>query len=73
MLYISAYFFVLICFVCIIGHLVELEYIEQFEKLPVLLAVLELDVVLLQTVQGQLGLIVDIHLHGILKQDFARC
>jgi hypothetical protein len=47
------------------SHLVELENVEQFEELPVLLAVLELDVVLLQAVQGQLRLVVNVHLHRL--------
>jgi hypothetical protein len=46
-------------------HLVKLEDVEQFEELPVLLAVLELDVVLLQAVQGQLRLVVNVHLHRL--------
>ena len=45
--------------------LVELEGIEQLEELPVLLRVLQLHVVLLQTVQGQLGLVVDVDFHGL--------
>jgi hypothetical protein len=46
-------------------YLVELENVEEFEELPVLLAVLELDVVLLQAVQGQLRLVVNVHLHRL--------
>ena len=48
--------------------LVELERIQQLEELAVLLRVLQLDVVLLQPVQCQLGLVVDVDLHGILHE-----
>jgi hypothetical protein len=48
-------------------NLVELEDIKEFEELPVLLGVLKLHIVLLETVKGELGLIVDVDLHG-LKQ-----
>merc|ERR1719237_716083 len=50
------------------NHLVELEGVEELEELPVLLRVLELDVVLLQPVQRQLGLVVHVHLHRILHE-----
>ena len=52
--------------------LVELERIQQLEELAVLLRVLQLDVVLLQPVQCQLGLVVDVDLHGILHELLAR-
>lgn len=46
-------------------YLIELEHVEQFEQFLVLLVLLQIDVVLLQSVQRQLGLIVDVHLHGL--------
>lgn len=46
-------------------HLVELERVKQLVQLPVLLLLLELDVVLLQTVQRQLGLVVDVDLQRL--------
>ena len=48
-------------------YLIELEHIQQLEELPVLLGVLELNVVLSQTVQGQLGLVVDVDFHGLKR------
>ena len=51
------------------NYLVELEDVEELEELPVLLSVLQLDVVLLQAVEGQLGLVVDVDFHGLKKRD----
>ena len=48
-----------------ITHLVELQNVEQLEEFAVLLVVLQLDVVLLEAVKGQLGLIVDVDLHRL--------
>lgn len=53
-------------------NLVELEGIEQVNQLAVLLVLLEVDVELLETVEGQLLTSVDINLQGLflsLKQD----
>jgi hypothetical protein len=44
------------------AYLVELEVVEQVVELPVLLLLVELEEVLLQTVQGELGLVVDVDL-----------
>ena len=41
-------------------HLVELELVEEVVEFSVLLLLLELEEVLLKTVQGQLGLVVDV-------------
>jgi hypothetical protein len=46
-------------------HLVELEVVQQIIQLSVLGILLELDVVLLQTVQGELGLVVDKDFQGL--------
>jgi len=46
-------------------HLVELEAVQQIVELSVLLALGELDKVLLKTVEGQLGLVVDVNLEGL--------
>jgi len=46
-------------------HLVELEAVQQIVELSVLLALGELDKVLLKTVQSQLGLIIDVDLEGL--------
>ena len=51
------------------SHLVELQHIKKLEQLPVLLRVLQLDIVLPQPVQGELGLIVDVHLHRLQTRD----
>lgn len=40
-------------------HLVELEVVQEVIQLSVLAVLLKLDVVLLQTVQGKLGLVVN--------------
>ena len=48
-------------------NLVELQGIEEVVQLPVLLFLLELDVVLLESVKGELGLVVDVNLER-LKQ-----
>ena len=45
--------------------LVELEVVEQIIELAVLLALAELDVVLLKTVEGELGLIIDVNLERV--------
>merc|ERR1712203_775251 len=49
-------------------HLVELQHIKKLKQLPVLLRVLQLDVVLPQPVQGELCLVVDVHLHRVLHE-----
>ena len=46
-------------------YLVELEVVEQVVELPVLLLLLELEVVLLKTVESQLGLVIDIDLEWL--------
>lgn len=46
-------------------YLVELQSVHEIKELPVLLLVLEFDVVLLETVECQLGLVVHIHLHRL--------
>lgn len=45
--------------------LVELERVQQVHQLSVLLLLLELDVVLLQPVEGELGAIVDVDLERL--------
>ena len=52
-------------------HLVEVEGIQQVVELLVLLLLLEHDVVLDETVEGQLGLVVDVNLHGVPHELFA--
>jgi len=49
-------------------NLVELQSIQQVVQLAVLLRLRELDVVLLQTVQRELALIVDVDLDGLWNQ-----
>ena len=48
--------------------LVELKLVQQFIEFAVLFCLAELDVVLLQTVQGELGLAVDVDLQRILHE-----
>lgn len=48
--------------------LVELQGVQQVSQLLVLLGLLQFEVVLLQTVQGQLGLIVDVNLQWGLHE-----
>lgn len=45
--------------------LVELEVVEEVVELAVLLAFLELEVVLLETMEGELGLVVDVDFQGL--------
>ena len=45
--------------------LVEFERVQQVVQLAVLFALLQLDVVLLETVQRKLGLIVDVDFQGL--------
>lgn len=47
------------------ADLVELELIEQVVQLSVLSVLGQLDVVLLETVQGELGLVIDVNLKGL--------
>jgi hypothetical protein len=47
------------------ANLVELEVVQQVVQLPVLLTFRQLDEVLLQTVQGQLSLVVNVNLEGL--------
>ena len=48
--------------------LVELKLVEKLVKLAVLLTLLERNVVLLKTVEGQLGVFVDVVLGGVLHE-----
>ena len=48
--------------------LIELELIEEFVELAVLLALIQLDVVLLETVQRQLGVLVDVMFRWVLHE-----
>ena len=50
------------------AYLVKLQNVQKLEQLPVLLRVLELDVVLLEAVQGQLGLVVDVDFHRLQEK-----
>ena len=59
---------------CVLSHhtyLVELEGVKEVKQLPVLLFVLELHVVLLETMQGQFRLIVNVHLHRLRGEGLA--
>jgi len=46
-------------------NLVELQGIEEVVQLPVLLLLLKLDVVLLESVKSELGLVVDVNLERL--------
>ena len=48
--------------------LVELQLIEEVVELPVLLTLVKLHVILLQTVKGQLLLVVDVDLERVLHE-----
>ena len=50
------------------NDLVELEVIQQLVQLTILLRLAEFDVELLETVQGKLGLVVNIDLKGVLHE-----
>ena len=45
--------------------LVELERVQEVDELAILLLLLELDVVLLKTVQSELGAVVDVDLQRL--------
>lgn len=47
------------------ADLVEFEVVQQVVELPVLLPLLELEVELLKTVEGQLGLVIDVNFKGL--------
>lgn len=47
------------------ADLVEFEVVQQVVELPVLLPLLELEVELLKTVEGQLGLVIDVNFEGL--------
>lgn len=49
-------------------NLVELQFVQKVVKLPVLLTLIELHVVLLQTVQSQFLLVVDVDLERVLHE-----
>lgn len=49
-------------------NLVELEIVEEFVQLAVLLLLFKLDVVLLETVQSELGVLVNVVLRGVLHE-----
>lgn len=48
--------------------LVELHLVEELVELAVLLLLIELDVVLLETVKGELGIIIDVDLKWVLHE-----
>ena len=48
--------------------LVEFEVVQQLIELTILLAFTELDVVLLKTVKGKLGLVIDVNLQRVLHK-----
>lgn len=48
--------------------LVELEFVEKLVQLSVLFLLFELDVVLLKTMQSELGVLIDIVLGGVLHE-----
>jgi hypothetical protein len=48
--------------------LVELQLVKKLIKLTILLTLLERDVVLLETMQGQLGILIHVVLRGVLHE-----
>ncbi len=46
-------------------YLIELQHIQEVKELPVLLVVLQLDVVLLEAVKRQLGLVIHKNFHRL--------
>lgn len=48
--------------------LVELQLVEEIVELAVLLSLTKLDVVLLKTVEGELGLVVDVDLQRVTHE-----
>lgn len=52
-------------------NLVELKIVQKFVQLPVLLRLAQLNIVLLEAVQRQLGVIVDVNLERVPHKDLA--
>jgi hypothetical protein len=48
-----------------VADLVELEVVQELVELPVLFLLFKLEVVLLKTVEGQLGLVIDVDLEWL--------
>lgn len=53
------------CWTLEILYLIELQHVQEVKELPVLLVVLQLDVVLLEAVKHQLGLVVHKNSHRL--------
>lgn len=51
-----------------ITNLVELQKVEQIEEFPVFLALLQLHVVLLKAVKGQLGFVIYKHFQRLIEE-----
>ena len=49
-----------------LDYLIKLQVVQNLEKFAILLRVLELDIVLLQSVQSKLGFI-NINFHGLVE------
>lgn len=52
-------------------NLIEFESIEQVVQLPILLAFTKFEIILLKTVQSELGFVVHVDLHGVSHELFA--
>jgi hypothetical protein len=58
--------------ICSKAHLVELELVEEVVEFSVLLLLLELEEVLLKSVQGQLGLVVNVDFKRLQLASYQR-
>ncbi len=54
-----------VCLAELSRYLIELQHIQEVKELPVLLVVLQLDVVLLEAVKCQLGLVIHKNFHRL--------
>lgn len=49
-------------------HLIEFQDIQEFEELPVLLSVLEFEIILLETMESEFSLIIDVDFHWLSRK-----
>lgn len=49
-------------------YLIEFKHVQQFKQFFIFFVLFKFNVMLLQTVQRQLGLVVYVHFHGLNKK-----
>ena len=48
-----------------LAHLIELERVEQLDQFAILLVLFELDIMLLETVKRELGIVINVNFHRL--------